>query len=277
MATILFNEWLTKINNKFKHEKRNVLLFLDNFSGQNGEYNLSNIRVQFFPPNTTSILQPLEQGVISVFKTKYRTRLICKMIDQMDRFEEIDRKIDVLEAVNNTVSAWKSIDNVSIRNCFKKAGFTMTRSEANDVITIDNQPDDNDTIQAEAEEAWKVLREKNLHVVYVELNAYLRVNEIIKTNCTLSDEDIAKLVKLQNEIFGVAVSEDNGDDDEEEAQQIPTRCEMNEMLAKFRLYFQAKTINATDVLSNINEIENALYDIQKQQSKITDYICKPTY
>ena len=37
MTQILFNDWLTIINNKFRNEKRNIFLFVDNFSGHNVE------------------------------------------------------------------------------------------------------------------------------------------------------------------------------------------------------------------------------------------------
>ena len=33
MTNIIFSDWLDKINKKFKHENRNVLLLVDNFSG----------------------------------------------------------------------------------------------------------------------------------------------------------------------------------------------------------------------------------------------------
>jgi hypothetical protein len=41
-------------------------LLLDNASSHNAENipTLSNIKVHFLPPNTTSILQPLDQGII---------------------------------------------------------------------------------------------------------------------------------------------------------------------------------------------------------------------
>ena len=37
---------------------------------------LSNIKLLFFPPNTISKLQPLDQGIIRTFKTYYRKQVV---------------------------------------------------------------------------------------------------------------------------------------------------------------------------------------------------------
>lgn len=37
---------------------------------------LKNITLNFLPPNTTSLLQPMDQGIINNLKIKYRQRLI---------------------------------------------------------------------------------------------------------------------------------------------------------------------------------------------------------
>ena len=61
MDNSIFKEWLCILNRKFKSENRQILLFIDNFSGhQIDEY--SNIKIVFFPANCTSVLQPLDQG-----------------------------------------------------------------------------------------------------------------------------------------------------------------------------------------------------------------------
>ena len=45
-----------------------VLLCLDNFSGHPPELQLDNIQLLFFPPNTTSNSQPMDQGIIKNLK-----------------------------------------------------------------------------------------------------------------------------------------------------------------------------------------------------------------
>ncbi len=60
MTTIIFNEWLKCIDSK-----------LDNFSGHKITIPLTNIKCIFFPPNSTSTIQPMDQGIIANFKHFY--------------------------------------------------------------------------------------------------------------------------------------------------------------------------------------------------------------
>lgn len=71
MTSSSFEEWLNKLNEKMKRQKRSVLLFLDNATSH-PRCNLSNVRLLSFPPNTTAVLQPLDQGVIKAVKSHYR-------------------------------------------------------------------------------------------------------------------------------------------------------------------------------------------------------------
>jgi hypothetical protein len=59
---------------------RRVLLFVDNAPPhQLGDVELKNTTVHFFPPNTTSVLQPMDAGVIASLKRHYRRRHIRYM------------------------------------------------------------------------------------------------------------------------------------------------------------------------------------------------------
>jgi hypothetical protein len=72
-------DYLRWFNNKMSSQGKKVLLLLDNFSGHElgvqlvrGKQGLSNVQVEWLPPNTTSHWQPLDQGIITSFKLQYR-------------------------------------------------------------------------------------------------------------------------------------------------------------------------------------------------------------
>jgi hypothetical protein len=58
-----------------------VLLIVDNCAAHPKLTGLKSITLAFFPPNTTSVLQPCDQGIIYNFKCKYRQRMVEHIID----------------------------------------------------------------------------------------------------------------------------------------------------------------------------------------------------
>lgn len=75
MVSFIFEEWLRNLDRRFLREKRKVLLFVDNCAAHPKVLNLKSITLNFLPPNT-SLLQPMDQGIINNLKIKYRQRLI---------------------------------------------------------------------------------------------------------------------------------------------------------------------------------------------------------
>ena len=67
MTTAIFTEFLNLLNNKMKCQGWQVLMFLDNCSSH-PHVHLSNIKLVFYPKNTTSQLQAMDQGVIANLK-----------------------------------------------------------------------------------------------------------------------------------------------------------------------------------------------------------------
>ena len=84
MTAQIFREWLLKIDKIFLKQGRKILLFVDNFSGHNFEGTLTNVKLVYFPANCTSILQPLDQGIIASFKVGYRTLIIRRIVEKLD-------------------------------------------------------------------------------------------------------------------------------------------------------------------------------------------------
>lgn len=68
MTEKIFVEWLQKVDKQMIQEKRKVALVIDNCTAHNTIPKLQNVEVYFFPPNCTSVLQPLDMGIIKCFK-----------------------------------------------------------------------------------------------------------------------------------------------------------------------------------------------------------------
>ncbi len=60
-------------------ENRKILNLLDNFSGHIAN-NLSSIEISYLSPNSTSLLQSLDQGIIYSFKCGYKAFLAVSLM-----------------------------------------------------------------------------------------------------------------------------------------------------------------------------------------------------
>ena len=49
-------------------------MFIDNYRAHPNNLSFSNVKIVFLPENTTSVLQPMDAGIIKCFKGYYRTR-----------------------------------------------------------------------------------------------------------------------------------------------------------------------------------------------------------
>ena len=70
MQVSIWNDYLKRLNTRMHHQKRKILLLVDNAPTHAIENpdSLTNIKVHFLPPNTTAHLQPCDAGIINSFK-----------------------------------------------------------------------------------------------------------------------------------------------------------------------------------------------------------------
>lgn len=84
MTSDLFVETITKLYVRMKAENRKILLFVDNCPSH-PKLIFSNVKLEFFPPNAISVLQPMDQGIIKSSKSHYRHKIIRKLVYNLVR------------------------------------------------------------------------------------------------------------------------------------------------------------------------------------------------
>ena len=127
MTSSIFEEWLTRFNAKMRAQDRRVILLLDNAPSHPTHFQLSNVKLTFLPPNTTSVLQPLDQGIIQNIKMLYRRKLLEHVLRQCDAYSsgsysDIARCIDVHRAVDWLNQAMNGVKAETVQKCFKRCG-----------------------------------------------------------------------------------------------------------------------------------------------------------
>jgi hypothetical protein len=146
MTTDIFMTFLRSLDASMGAEGRKILLFVDNCAAYLQDMTfLRNVKVIQYPANCTSVLQPLDLGIIKYFKQLYRKCLVQTAVCLMDAGKDVDIKIDVLQAIHFTVAAWRQVSKPTVVNCFRKGGYGCElHAEADYKVTVDEEEDDDD-------------------------------------------------------------------------------------------------------------------------------------
>lgn len=110
MRMDIWESWLYRINCNFRSENRKVLLLVDNAPSHtrncnadeetvetaedsNEVFQLSNIHVEYLPPNTTSHIQPMDAGIIKSFKAKYKHYYCRHVLNLFENNRDLERQV----------------------------------------------------------------------------------------------------------------------------------------------------------------------------------------
>ena len=127
MTAAIFRDWIRKIDGEMGMQQKKIVLLLNNRSAHPHDIPLDNIRLVFLPANTTSLIQPLDRGIIRNFKSLYRSQLLKRVlnaIDNIDNAQKFAKTMTVLDALFMVREAWMGVNEDIIRNCFRKALIT---------------------------------------------------------------------------------------------------------------------------------------------------------
>ncbi|CAM4463223.1 unnamed protein product [Lepidochelys kempii] len=106
-----FKAYCQKENLSFK-----IFLLLDNTSAHELDYEslCPNIKVLFLPPNTASLLKPMDQGVMATFRTYYLQRTVSMLRKEMagegkPSVKEFWKSYNILNGMENMDASWEEV------------------------------------------------------------------------------------------------------------------------------------------------------------------------
>lgn len=132
MTSSMFEDWFqncfipeVKSYLQGKNLQFKVLLLLDNSPSHPINLQHPNVRVEFLPPNTTSIIQPLDQGVIATFKAYYVRRSFADVLSKLDAnhlltLPEVWKNFTISKCVTHVASSVAELKNSTLNACWKQ-------------------------------------------------------------------------------------------------------------------------------------------------------------
>jgi hypothetical protein len=224
MTGLICEEYLQWLNNKMQGKGRKVLLLMDNFSGHElavqlvgGLQGLSHVRIAWLPRNTTSVWQPMDQGIIASFKLQYRKLWIAFMLQEYEANKNPQKTVNLLRAVQWIQAAWEiSVTTDTIQRCWWKSTLIekpipekLVRELEGDTIIVD----DGSTDRIELQDQITQLPIKNL----LSLDEFLNPEDE-----TIVDEDEDIFISVVNHYAIARPGEEEESSDEEEVEEVNT-------------------------------------------------------
>jgi len=131
MTAEIFTSWLKDWDKELGKQSRKILLIVDNAGPHPKLIDLKNITLEFLPPNTTSLVQPLDMGIIKNLKTHYRGLLVTYILKAIEDnlvtpstcAIDISSKLNILQAIQFVADSWRKVSSVTIQHCFAHCGF----------------------------------------------------------------------------------------------------------------------------------------------------------
>jgi hypothetical protein len=264
MTGAIFQDWIMDFDKDMRKQQRNVLLLLDNApSHVVGNLQLTNVKVVFFPPNTTSRIQPMDAGIIAAFKKRYRSYQLKQALDLNTLGRKDIYKVDVLQAMVWSRAAWNALTPTAIHNCWKHSG--VLGSEDSPEFWSRSYCDDTNLDDKLA----KTMQELHCKDPFSVDDLIDSADEPETVHMQLLDDELVEFV--QAEVDEEPMEDGNADDD---VVEVLTSQEKINALRTVGIILNAEPdINAT-ALRTIRRLLKDLNELEREKREMS--LCQPT-
>lgn len=250
MTSKLFKEELRRWDEELKGRK--ILLLVDSCPAHPFISNLQNIELAFFPPNMTSVLQPMEQHVIKSLKDHYRRKILMELVES-----EGTTSINMLHAVTFLSKAWEEVTATTIQHSFRDAGLCASSGSV-EVETGAEFESEDDLPLTEWVEHFDIPQNFTQN-----LQTYVEVDDNLATTALLTDEEILNSVKRTEQ---QGDEEDDDSDDPEPLPSVKQALDAAKLLEKYFLYNKVHPTVSQDMNKIYKKIQLKYWNSKKRQT-----------
>lgn len=271
ITAALFKDWflhhfVPQVKDNFRKlelpEDTKAVLLLDNCKAHPpvAELVSGNIFATLLPPNITSLIQPMDQGVIQNFKCFYRSSFLKGLLNSDCDVTDFQKKFNIKEAVYATALSWSQVKEVTLQRCWRKL-WPNTVVEEEDLVTVTEVLD---IIKGGSKDnpLENICEEEILEWVEIDKNE--------PTEEELTDEGI-----VQSVLNPQPVNLEPESDDETEKKEQVSWVEAADALNKFIAFAEShKSYNCAEVI-NLHIIRNDFLkkrSYSKKQKDIRDFL-----
>ena len=280
MTSVIFKDWFSKtfVPQVRKHLRKmkvpvKAVLLLDNCPAHPPAETLQSrdgkIKVLYLPKNTTSKIQPLDQGIISSLKRHYRRELIKDIVCTDLSVVEFVKKMNLKDMFFLTAKAWGQVTPTTISNCWDHALKGVFTADVEEDVEDDEFHGFTDEEVRKAEDKLRTMMDTDQNI-----ESYINECATLEDDCPVhrevSDEDIIK--EVQAEVEEVEEVEET----QEVETKIPSATEAAAGLQAGLQWLETQEIDPLKLiqLRGLLDIAKKSAVNTKTQKKVTDFFRK---
>nr|XP_042904651.1 tigger transposable element-derived protein 6 [Parasteatoda tepidariorum] len=276
MTSKFFSEWLLMLDKEMKKRKKKIALLIDNCTAHTSIPKLHNVGIVYFPANCTSILQPLDMGIIKCFKGYYRKRLVESILVNIEnKVEDPFKTVNVKEACDIIAGSWWEVTEKTIQNCWKKVGLCVLEDEIvsnSEENSTDSDLSDNQEFVLNLQKSLSQLEEKMGKTYGVNVEDYLTADDDLTIFAGVSEEE--NLSEITDEMENNDEEED-GDDEPSVSPSVLSPHEDLQSVKSLKTFFSSLPFTNENHFRALDSMHTLLVDLtvrkMNKQTKISDF------
>ena len=248
-------------------------LFIDNCPAHPAQLKVGNIICKFLPANTTSLVQPLDQGVLGQFKTIYRSLMMRDIVsDESKTMMEKYREYNLYMVIMNIAEAWKMVKPEDHQKSWRKL------IPDNEVVDFEGFSSRSKACKYSSENLRKFMnmQAEFQDVTQGDFDSWLIEDENVTTYHEKDDDDIIREV-LEGDGDGHETSDSESDESCEEDIPEVSLTELSECARKLYIGFSQRKLGTSEQLLHLTKIRDIVLKAQQdsyKQKTITSFFKK---